>query len=90
MQTFKPAAHPWVKLGHTTEQEVQAAFLRDCEVGGEIEGRVTANEFVKYYARAYPSEQVSMRPSSCIIVGVSTNVSTSNEHLARAWLRAWP
>ena len=33
---FKASAHPWVKLGHTTTEEVQAAFLRDCEVRARV------------------------------------------------------
>ena len=43
------------QAGKTTEQEVYREFLETFDVGGELDGRVTLDEFKKYYANVSSS-----------------------------------
>lgn len=46
---FDPSQHPDVKNGTKKAQEVFREFLKSFEVGGEVEGKITKNEFFSYY-----------------------------------------
>jgi len=52
MQTFSAGQHPDALNGTRTTQEVLREFLETFEVGGEVDGKVTANEFMNYYHNA--------------------------------------
>jgi Ca2+-binding EF-hand superfamily protein len=67
--TFKAEAHPWVVEGQVTADQVTENLLNDCEVGAEVDGKVTFGEFARYFEGAYP-------PSSCDDVEFGTIVSS--------------
>jgi len=46
---FDPTQHPDVKNGLKKAQEIFRDFMRSFEVGGEVEGKITKNEFLNYY-----------------------------------------
>ena len=50
MQAHNTAEHPDVLSGRRTEQEIAMEFLSTFEVGGEVDGMVTRDEFHNYYA----------------------------------------
>jgi len=52
MQVFDAAQHPHALDGSRTTQEVLREFLETFEVGGQVDGKVTADEFVQYYHNA--------------------------------------
>ena len=64
--TFKAEAHPWVVEGQV--DQVTENLLNDCEVGAEVDGKVTG-EFARYFEGACP-------PSSCDDVEFGTIVSS--------------
>jgi len=49
MQIFDAAQHPDALNGTRTSQEVLREFLETFEVGGQVDGKVTADEFMQYY-----------------------------------------
>jgi Ca2+-binding EF-hand superfamily protein len=49
MQTYDASQHPDVIAGKRTPQDVLREFLETFEVGGEIDGKVTRQEFMNYY-----------------------------------------
>ena len=46
---FDPSKHPEVIAGRMTPQAVLAQFLKTFDVGGEVDGKVTKQEFINYY-----------------------------------------
>ena len=46
---FDPTQHPDVKNGTKKAQDVFREFMKYFEVGGEVEGKITKNEFMAYY-----------------------------------------
>jgi len=46
---YDPTLHPDVKSGTKKAQDIFRDFLRSFEVGGEVEGKITKNEFINYY-----------------------------------------
>jgi Ca2+-binding EF-hand superfamily protein len=47
---FNASRHPDVVAGRKTEEEVMAEFLHTFDVGGEVDGKVTKQEFENYYS----------------------------------------
>ena len=50
MSLYNANAHPDVLAGKKTPQEVLREFLETFEVGGEVDGKVTFDEFCNYYS----------------------------------------
>jgi hypothetical protein len=50
MSTYDASRHPDVITGSKTAQEVLREFLETFEVGGEVDGKVTLDEFLTYYS----------------------------------------
>lgn len=49
IERYDPTQHPDVVTGRKRAQEVFRIFLRTFEVGGEVENKITKNEFYNYY-----------------------------------------
>lgn len=49
IERYDPTQHPDVKNGRKRAQEAFRSFLKAFEVGGEVEQKITRNEFLSYY-----------------------------------------
>jgi Ca2+-binding EF-hand superfamily protein len=47
---YNASKHPDVVAGRKTEEDVMAEFLHTFDVGGEVDGKVTKQEFENYYS----------------------------------------
>jgi len=47
--TYNASRHPEVLAGRMTEEQVLSEFLETFDVGGEVDGKVTEEEFLNYY-----------------------------------------
>ena len=52
---YDASRHPDVVSGRKTEEEVLREFLTTFDVGGEVDGKVTRDEFTNYYANVSAS-----------------------------------
>lgn len=50
IENYDPTQHPDVRLGIKKPQEIFRDFLRNFEVSGEVELRITRNDFINYYS----------------------------------------
>jgi len=48
-EVYSAKGHPDVKSGKKTEEEVLLEFIETFEVGGEVDGTITKDEFIHYY-----------------------------------------
>jgi hypothetical protein len=50
ISVYNASKHPDVVAGRKTEEDVLQEFLHTFDVGGEVDGKVTKQEFENYYA----------------------------------------
>jgi hypothetical protein len=50
MDVYDASKHPDVLAGTRTKQDVLSEFLETFDVGGEVDGKVTRQEFMNYYS----------------------------------------
>ena len=81
VSSFHASQHPDVLHGKQTAEAARNEFLMGCEVGGEIEGKVTVNEFERYYEKVGQSIESDDYFESMIrnLYGVTSPTTTAVE-----------
>ena len=81
VSSFHASQHPDVLHGKQTAEAARNEFLMGCEVGGEIEGKVTVNEFERYYEKVGQSIESDEYFESMIrnLYGVTSPTTTALE-----------
>ena len=86
-QSFNASRHPEVLSGSKTSSAVLREFLDNFDVGGEVDGKVTREEFINYYTNISASIdnddyfELMIRNAWHISGGVGTAANTSNRRV---------
>jgi len=84
---YDPSKHPEVLSGQKTPKEILTQFLSTFDVGGEIDGKVTKQEFVNYYTNIGASIdndeyfELMIRNAWHISGGVGAAANTANRRV---------
>ena len=81
VSSFHASQHPDVLSGKQTAEAARSEFLMGCQVGGEIEGKCSVNEFERYYEKVGQSIDSDEYFESMIrnLYGVTSPTTTAVE-----------